>query len=191
MDVLTPEQRHKCMSNIRSKNTSIEILLRKALWQEGIRYRVNYSKLLGKPDIAITKYKIAIFCDGELWHGKDWKNKIKSFKTNKDYWIQKIERNISRDTEIEKKLERAGWAVIRFWGNKIKNNLLDCVNEVKETIYEIKNNIYGIKYEQDYYDELIAAENEPDYKCHSSTQPPRLAPPSSDATLKHLPALCN
>jgi DNA mismatch endonuclease (patch repair protein) len=163
MDVLNPEQRHKGMSHIRSKNTSIEILLRKALWHEGIRYRISYGKLPGKPDIAITKYKIAIFCDGELWHGKDWENKKQRIKTNKDYWIQKIERNISRDIDNEKKLENMGWIVIRFWGKEIKKNLMDCINEIKETIYEIENNIYRIDYEQEYNAGLMAAEDEPEY----------------------------
>jgi DNA mismatch endonuclease (patch repair protein) len=167
MDVLTPEQRHKCMSHIKSKNTSIEVLLRKALWHEGIRYRRSYNKLPGKPDIAITKYKIAIFCDGELWHGKDWENKKKRIKTNRDYWISKIERNIARDTENEKKLESMGWAVIRFWGKEIKKNLMDCVNEIKETIYEIENSIYNIEYEQEYNEnnDLMAAESEPVYNA--------------------------
>jgi DNA mismatch endonuclease (patch repair protein) len=162
MDVLTPEQRHKCMSHIRSKNTSIEVLLRKALWHEGIRYRKNDSKLPGKPDIAITKYRIAIFCDGELWHGKDWENRKKQIKTNRDYWIPKIERNIERDIENEKKLESMGWIIIRFWGKEIKKNLIDCVSEIKEVIYEIENNIYGIGYEQEYND-FMAAEEEPAY----------------------------
>ena len=166
MDVLTPEQRHKCMSNIKSKNTSIEILLRKALWHEGIRFRKNYDKLPGKPDIAITKYKIAIFCDGELWHGKDWENKKKRIKTNIDYWNLKIERNIMRDNKNEKTLENMGWAVMRFWGNEIKNNLMDCVQDIKETIYEIENSAYCMEYEQEYHETngLFAAENEPAYK---------------------------
>jgi DNA mismatch endonuclease (patch repair protein) len=163
MDVLTPEQRHKCMARIRSKNTSIEVLLRKALWQEGIRYRKSFSLLPGKPDIAITKYKVAIFCDGELWHGKDWENKKQRIKTNRDYWIPKIERNIARDIENEKKLENMGWIVIRFWGKEIKKNLMDCVNEIKETIYEIENNIYAIEYEQEYNGGLMVAEDEPEY----------------------------
>jgi DNA mismatch endonuclease (patch repair protein) len=163
MDDLTPEQRHKSMSHIRSKNTSIEVLLRKALWHEGIRYRKNYDKLPGKPDIAITKYKIAVFCDGELWHGKDWTIKRETIKTNRDYWIPKIERNMARDNENERKLENMGWTVIRFWGKEIKKNLMDCVNEIKETIYEIKNDMYN--YEQEYNETiaLFAAENEPKY----------------------------
>ena len=146
MDDLTPEQRHKCMSHIRSNNTSIEIMLRKALWYEGIRYRKNVKTLPGKPDIAITKYKIAIFCDGELWHGKNWEKRKNSIKTNRDYWLPKIERNIIRDNVNEKKLENMGWVVLRFWGKEIRKNLVNCVNEIKEIIYEVENGVYGELY---------------------------------------------
>ena len=147
------------MSRIKNKNTSIEVVLRKALWREGIRYRKNYDKLPGKPDIAITKTRIAIFCDGELWHGKDWENKKTKFKTNTDYWIPKIERNITRDNKNEKTLESMGWTVMRFWGKEINKNLMDCVNQIKETIYAINNNIYYLDYEHVYN----VAEDEPEY----------------------------
>ena len=101
MDVLTKEQRHKNMKNIKSKDTKIELILRKALWTNGIRYRKNYSQLPGKPDIAITKYKIAIFCDGEFFHGYDWTNQKKRLRNSNssEYWIKKISRNISRDND--------------------------------------------------------------------------------------------
>ena len=160
MDVLTPEQRHKCMSNIKNKNTSIEVLLRKALWRQGIRYRKNITSLPGKPDIAITKHKIAVFCDGELWHGKDWEDRKGTIKSNRDFWIPKIEKNIKRDAVNEKSLEKMGWTVLRFWGNDIKKNIADCVNEIKQTIYEIENGIYRDKFDEA---ELIAAEEEPGY----------------------------
>ena len=91
MDDLTPEQRRKNMQHIRSKDTSIEIKLRKALWHEGIRYRKNYKALPGKPDIAITKYRIAIFCDSSFWHGRDF-DKKKPVETNHNYWDAKIKR---------------------------------------------------------------------------------------------------
>ena len=180
MDDLTPEQRRKCMSHIRSSNTSIEVLLRKALWHEGIRYRKNLKTLPGKPDIAITKYKIAIFCDGELWHGKNWKSKKNNIKTNRDYWIKKIERNISRDNDIEKQLENMGWIVLRFWGEEIKKNLVNCVNEIKETLYEIK---YGIYYEPNNYSyNLIAAENEPEYEAAEKCENQQPRPEGSEGT---------
>ena len=103
-DVLTKEQRHKNMKNIRGKDTRIEVILRKALWNKGYRYRKNYKKLPGSPDIALTKYKIAIFCDGEFFHGKDWevlKPRLEK-SNNSDFWISKISRNRERDDEINK-----------------------------------------------------------------------------------------
>jgi DNA mismatch endonuclease (patch repair protein) len=161
MGSLTPEQRHKNMSHIRSKNTSIEILLRKALWHEGIRYRKNFKKLPGCPDIAITKYKIAIFCDGEFWHGKNWEKIKNGIKTNREFWIQKIERNIMRDNKIERELDNMGWIVLRFWGNEITKKLMDCVREIKDLIYEIKSGIYKEGYGSN--DDLLVAEEEQTY----------------------------
>ena len=157
MDRLTSEQRKIIMTHNKGSNTTIELLLRKALWHEGIRYRKNVKTLPGCPDIAIIKYKIAIFCDGEFWHGKNWKTKKETIKTNRDYWISKIERNISRDNANDKKLENMGWVVIRFWGNDITKNLGNCVAEIKETIYEIKNGIYYLEYNGSI--DLLAAEN--------------------------------
>ena len=138
-DVLTPGQRRKNMQHIKSNDTKIEVLLRKALWQKGYRYRKNYKELPGKPDIVLTKYKIAIFCDGEFFHGKDWevlKPRLK--KNNSEFWINKISRNIERDDEINKKLLFMGWTVIRFWGNEIKKNVNECIQVIEETIFDIK-----------------------------------------------------
>ena len=138
MDDMTSEQRHQNMQHIRSKDTKIEVLLRKALWHEGIRYRKNYRVLPGKPDIAITKYKIAIFCDGEFFHGKDWERlqlKLKN-SNNSEYWLKKIHRNIERDQEVDKAIRSEDWIVLRFWGNDIKKNLDACVQTVKETIQD-------------------------------------------------------
>ena len=140
MDVLTPEQRRKNMQHIKSKDTSIEIALHKALWKKGYRYRKNFKGLPGKPDIAITKYKIAIFCDGEFFHGKDWevkKPKLMNSK-NSDYWISKIERNMERDHENEQKLLFMGWTVIRFWGKEILKNTDDCIKVIEEAIFDSK-----------------------------------------------------
>lgn len=140
-DVLTPEQRHKNMQHIKSKDTDIEVMLRKALWHKGYRYRKNYQGAPGHPDIAITKYKIAIFCDGEFFHGKDWqvlKPKLEK-SNNSQFWINKISRNRERDDEVNKKLLFENWTVIRFWGNDIKNNLDECINVVEEAVFEIKN----------------------------------------------------
>lgn len=126
------------MQHIRAKDTQIELILRKALWSEGIRYRKNYDKLAGKPDIAITKYRIAIFCDGEFFHGKDWDKlqlKLKN-SNNSEYWIKKIGRNIERDQEIEREIRAEDWTVIRFWGKDIKSNTRECIAVIKEAIHE-------------------------------------------------------
>lgn len=129
-DDLTPEQRRKNMQAIRSKDTSIELRLRKALWERGIRYRKNYKKLIGKPDIAITKYRIVVFCDSDYWHGYDWENRNQRIKSNREYWIPKIERNMARDQEVNEALERDGWTVLRFWEWQIKKQLDICVDEI-------------------------------------------------------------
>lgn len=139
-DRLTPEQRKKNMQNIRSKDTAIEIRLRKALWHKGYRYRKNFKNLPGKPDIVLTKYKIAIFCDSEFFHGKDWEILKPQLKKSKNgmFWIKKISRNIERDEEINKKLLFMGWTVIRFWGKEILKNTDECIRVIEEAIFEYK-----------------------------------------------------
>ncbi len=139
-DNLTPVQRRRNMQHIKAENTSIELLLRKALWEKGYRYRKNYKALPGHPDIALTKYKIAIFCDGEFFHGKDWEVlKPRLEKSNNSlYWIGKITRNMERDDEINKQLLFLGWTVIRFWGNEIKRNTGECIRVIEETIMDQK-----------------------------------------------------
>ena len=128
------------MQHIRSKNTKIEVILRKALWHAGIRYRKNYKDLPGKPDIAITKYKIAIFCDGEFFHGYDWDEQRPRIMKgdNGQYWVDKIEKNMERDIEKDQELEIMGWYVIHFWGREIREKTDECVKTVKEVIMERK-----------------------------------------------------
>lgn len=133
-DDLTPEQRRRNMQAIHSKDTTIELLLRKALWECGVRYRKNYKKLIGKPDIAITKYKIAVFCDSDYWHGYDWENRNQRIKSNRDYWVPKIERNMARDREVTEALQRDGWLVLRFWEWQIRKHLSECVESVLQAI---------------------------------------------------------
>jgi DNA mismatch endonuclease, patch repair protein len=120
------------MSRIKSKKTKTEILLSKRLWAEGIRYRLNYKKLPGSPDIAITKNKIAIFVDGEFWHGKDWETKKARIRSNSEYWIEKIEENILRDKRNNHKLIELGWMPIHFWEKDILRNLDDCIKLIIE-----------------------------------------------------------
>ena len=136
MDDLTPEQRKKNMRAIRSKDTTIELALRKALWQRGIRYRKNYKGLIGKPDIVITKYRIAVFCDSDFWHGYDWENQKTEFKSNQSFWIPKIERNIERDKEVNEALEAEGWIVLRFWGKEIKKDAGHCADLIIAALKE-------------------------------------------------------
>ena len=126
----TTKKRSKMMSKIRGKNTKPELLFRKALWAKGIRYRVDSKKLPGKPDISIQKYKLAIFIDGEFWHGYNWDERKPKIKKNRGFWIPKIERNMQRDREVNKQLADLGYTVFRFWSNEIKEDLNCCINDV-------------------------------------------------------------
>ena len=140
MDRLTREQRRKNMQHIRSKDTGIELALRKALWEKGYRYRKNYAALPGKPDIALTKYKVAVFCDSEFFHGKDWevlKARLEN-GSNREFWTKKISRNMERDDEVNKKLLFMGWTVIRFWGTDILKKTDECVRVIEECIFDRK-----------------------------------------------------
>ncbi len=134
------EEISKNMKKIRGKDTSIEVRLRKALWQKGLRYRKNYKALPGSPDIALTKYKIAVFCDSEFFHGKDWealKLRLEKGK-NPEYWLKKIERNRNRDWETDRKLLLLGWTVIHFWGKDILKQTEECVKVIEEAIWDSK-----------------------------------------------------
>lgn len=134
----------KYMRRIRSKDTSIELKLRKALWSKGYRYRKNYKKLPGSPDIVLTKYKIAIFCDSEFFHGKDWEiMKLRlEHGNNPDFWVKKIERNRNRDWENDKKLLFLGYTVIHFWGRDIIKHTEECLKAIEESIWETQIDIY-------------------------------------------------
>ena len=119
----TAPERSKIMKAIKRKDTQVELLLRKALYKRGIRYRIDYGKLPGRPDIAVTSKQIAIFCDSEFWHGRNWEEKKEKIKTNREYWIPKIERNIARDKQNNKKLFETGWVVLRFWESEILRSI--------------------------------------------------------------------
>lgn len=135
MDRITKEQRSKNMRAIKSKDTKIEVMLRKALWHKGIRYRKNFKVCSCHPDIVITKYKVAIFCDGDFWHGKKSKYTV---KTNVQFWNEKIKRNIERDLENTIELRDNGWTVLRFWESDIKNNFDKCISIIIENIIRLK-----------------------------------------------------
>lgn len=134
----TPEvsKRMKALSNKKSK---VESLLAKALWHKGYRYRLNYKELPGTPDITLTKYKIAIFVDGEFWHGKDFDKNKKKLKNNKTYWIEKIEENIQRDIRNDNLLRQMGWIPIHFWSKDVEKYIEYCVDEIEQWISNYKN----------------------------------------------------
>jgi len=127
----TPE-RSMLMGKIKSTETKSEILLRKELWKVGIRYRINVRKLPGCPDIVIKKNKLIVFVDGEFWHGFNWKIKKERIKTNRDFWIPKIERNMQRDKQNNIDLEKMGFTVLRFWEHQVKKDLVNCVKKIKQ-----------------------------------------------------------
>ncbi|MCG8329532.1 MAG: very short patch repair endonuclease [Chitinophagales bacterium] len=137
----TPEQRSKLMRKIKSSDTKPEIKLRKALWNMGYRYRKDVKSLPGKPDIAIKKYKIAIFIDGEFWHGYNWKEKKQRIQRNRAYWIPKIERNMQRDQHNTQQLQLMGYTVFRFWEQRLKKEFETCLRAVVGAIEEKKRNI--------------------------------------------------
>ena len=115
----TTPSKSKQMAKVHSKNGKDELIIRKRLWHEGVRYRANYKDLPGKPDIAITKYKIAVFIDGEFWHGYDWEKRKKRIKRNRDYCIKKIEYNMQHDQKVNQALQDMGWTVLRFWSKPV------------------------------------------------------------------------
>lgn len=134
MDKLTPEQWHKNMQAVKSKNTKIELLLRQELWKRGLRYRKNVKSVFGHPDIAFIGKKVAVFCDSEFWHGYDWDKRKSDIKSNKAFWIAKIERNIARDKEVNDYLTSHGWTVLRFWGKEIQKNVTHCVDMIEKEV---------------------------------------------------------
>ena len=134
MDKHTPEQRRKNMQAIKNKDSQIELLLRKELWKRGLRYQKNRTDIFGKPDIVFKGKKIAIFCDSEFWHGYNWEQRKKDFKSHQEFWIPKIERNMKRDIEVTNKLESEGWTVLRFWGNEIKKETEKCANIIEKAV---------------------------------------------------------
>lgn len=131
------KHKNKSMYGNKSENTSIEIILRQALWNAGIRYRKNVKSIYGSPDICIKKYKIAIFCDGDFWHGKNYTEA--EFTAHKKYWDNKIKRNKERDLEVTITLRDQGWIVLRFWEDEIKDKLDECIEKVMCVYHQRKN----------------------------------------------------
>ena len=135
MDRCTSEQRRKNMQAVKSKDSKIELLLRQELWSRGLRYRKNVTRIYGKPDIVFIGKKVTVFCDSEFWHGYNWEERKKDFKSHQDFWIPMIERNIERDADVTAKLESEGWTVLRFWGNEIKKNTAQCADIIEKAVH--------------------------------------------------------
>lgn len=127
VDIVSKDVRSKIMSKVRSKNTTLELKIRKKLWQKGLRYRIHY-KLTGKPDIVFVRKRIAIFIDSCFWHKCPYH--FREPNSNKEYWLDKIEKNAMRDKKVTKLLQKEGWMVIRLWEHQIKNDLDDCINKI-------------------------------------------------------------
>lgn len=141
MPKYSPELRYKIMSSVKSSNTKPEIILRKAVWKSGLRYRINVKSIYGKPDIVFTKAKIAVFCDGDFWHGHKWfirglSSLDEELKGYSEYWRNKIIRNIERDKKVNDYLEKSGWYVIRLWESDIRKNVDLCVKIIKDAYIE-------------------------------------------------------
>lgn len=131
----TPETR-KRMSKVKLKNGTAEQILAKKLWHLGYRYRKNDKRLPGSPDIAISRHRIAIFVDGEFWHGKDWEIRKPRLKRNREYWIEKIEENIARDIRVDKQLRENDWTPIHFWSKDVLKDTESCISDILSTIIE-------------------------------------------------------
>ncbi len=134
MDKLTLEQRHKNMQAVKSKDSKIEVLLRQELWKRGLKYRKNVKNVFGHPDIAFIGKKVAVFCDSEFWHGYDWTKRKSDIKSNREFWISKIERNMARDEEVNEYLTSHGWVVLRFWGKQIQKDAAGCADIIEKEV---------------------------------------------------------
>lgn len=134
-------QIRKRMSKVKLKNGKEEVLLAKKLWHAGLRYRKNDKRLPGSPDIAILRYHVAIFVDGEFWHGKDWGTRKSKLKHNVEYWQEKIEENISRDMRVDNELNSLGWRVLRYWEKDILKDSELIVKEIVGIISDMKLNM--------------------------------------------------
>lgn len=134
----TYEQISENMKRIRNKDTRIELAISKSLWRKGYRFRKNSKSIFGCPDISIKKFKIAIFCDSAFWHGLNWESDKERIKTNTEFWIKKIERNIERDHEVTNYLMKHGWIVLRFSDKQILKELDECIRKIEEAINERK-----------------------------------------------------
>ena len=130
----TKEQISFNMKQVKNKDSKIEVALRKELWNRGLRYQKNVTSIFGKPDLVFKGKKVAVFCDSEFWHGYNWEERKKDFKSHQEFWIPKIERNMERDKEVTAELQRQGWTDLRFWGKEIKKNVCGCADIIEKAV---------------------------------------------------------
>lgn len=161
-DKLTPEQRHRCMASIKSRNTKPEVLVRKFLFARGLRFRINVKRLPGTPDIVLKKYRTCIFVNGCFWHGHEGCNYYVMPKTNTEFWKAKIERNRARDLDRRIKLRDMGWHVIQIWECQLKPKVRE---EYLEGLLLTLNRILIMNYQPTIYkteDESVGMVAEPE-----------------------------
>jgi DNA mismatch endonuclease (patch repair protein) len=162
MDKLTPEQRHKNMTAIKGKNTKPEMLVRRYLWNRGFRYRVNNPRLPGHPDIVLRKYRTCIFVNGCFWHGHEGCRYYVIPKSNTEFWIKKIRRNIERDKFAQQELAKMGWHCITIWECELKGEKREkSLESLAFTLNHIYLQDHAIKYQIPNEDSLLAAEEIP------------------------------
>ena len=125
------------MKQIKSKDTKIELALRRELWERGLRYRKNVKSIVGKPDIAFIGKKVAVFCDSEFRHGYNWGKRKFDFKSNREFWVSKIESNMRIDKKVNETLKQQGWTVLRFWGKEIEKNVTECADIIERAIRKL------------------------------------------------------
>lgn len=153
----TPEITHKIMSAIKSRNTRPELALRKELWRRGLRYRTNVRALPGKPDILFSRPRLAVFCDGDFWHGYNWTLRgygslEEELKRYSKPWAKKIQRNIQRDQKVNQRLTEMGWTVLRIRESEIKKDVKRCADQVE---YVYRNLIRNLTSErEEFYEEF-------------------------------------
>ena len=162
---LTPEQRRRCMQANRSTGTKPERMLARELWRRGYRYHKNVRSVPGTPDICFKSRKVAVFVDGDFWHGRDWERARQRIKSNREFWYAKIERNMARDLRTDQRLQARGWRVLRFWASEVMKHLSECADRVEEVLREVHIQHLHRVYQYDtQYDNMldIAAEEEMD-----------------------------
>lgn len=131
-DNLTPEQRSRTMSRIKRRDTKPELLLRRAVWSAGFRgYRIDDGRLPGRPDLAWTRHRLAVFVDGKFWHGHP-----SAYRPGRHgaYWDEKVARNVERDRAADEELREMGWTVLRLWDFEVRRDLAGCVAQVASAL---------------------------------------------------------